>query len=292
MRRWGVFVGSATSAMIGYSAWVEFCVRRRTPPPQDFAIGSADDLIQDNLCSGDIVLFSRRWYRHHIPMAIAIKWYQTCYDTEYDHCGVIVQDKFGNPFVFEISPFLGCRLRPFDKRILHSLSQQIIVLPLMPRDEDEQKQQQQQQKVQQKRLLSTMGKKDPRTTAESLQKIKAERKETLFNFARSASNSSASSNPIFDSECIGQLKRLSAAIWIKLFPNNQMVVKHNSCINAELVIASLSCLGIRVQRKGEVHPNRVNDVTIKTILDRDISLLLDDTNTEKMLGSDIMIRTR
>lgn len=281
------------SIAAGYTAWIEFSVRRRLPSAQDFSLGSADDIIQDNLCSGDVVLFSRRWYRYHIPMAIAIKWYQTFYDTEYDHCGVIVQDKFGNPFLFETLPFAGCRLRPFDKRILHSQAHQIVVLPIVPRDDDDIEQQQQYIQQQKNSKGGTMGVKLPKKTEtlQSKKSITATRKELLFNFAQTASNAPPS-NPVFDAECIGQLKRLSTALWMKVFPNNSMLVKRSSCVNAELFITSLSCLGIRVQQKGEVHPNRVSDVTVKTILNRDVRLILDDTQKEKSLGSDIMIRTK
>lgn len=98
-----------------------------------FGNGSADEIVKDNLKPGDIVLFSRRWYHHHLLMALEIKIYQMLNNTEYDHCGVIVQDDYGNPYVYEKTPFSGYRMTAYDERIIRSRAHQICLLPLLPR---------------------------------------------------------------------------------------------------------------------------------------------------------------
>ncbi len=99
-----------------------------------FSPGSADELLQDSLKTGDLLLFSRRWYYYHIPEAIMIKFYQTLLDTEYDHVGVIVCDKYGEPSVLEKTYFGGYKLRPFSERIAYSKAHQISLVMLNPRD--------------------------------------------------------------------------------------------------------------------------------------------------------------
>ena len=120
--------------------------------------------------------------------------YQYFYETEYDHVGICVLDKYGEPFLLEktlngvhkvhksfiifrelylysiaisvhiewcirqlwssstvsnnitsiahnhhtdIYPLLNIQLRPFEKRILHSKAQQIMLIPVMPRESEE-----------------------------------------------------------------------------------------------------------------------------------------------------------
>ena len=72
-----------------------------------FVLGSADDIVRDNLHTGDIILFHRRWYNYHIPIALGIKLYQSINDCDYDHAGIIVQDQYGVPYVYENTPFQG-----------------------------------------------------------------------------------------------------------------------------------------------------------------------------------------
>jgi hypothetical protein len=100
-------------------------------PDSDFFY--VDDLIMDNLKPGDIILFNRHWYDYHIHRAILVKLYQITYGTDYDHCGIFLTDKTGQPLIFEMSPFGKPRLVPFAERILKSRSHLIVTLPLLPR---------------------------------------------------------------------------------------------------------------------------------------------------------------
>ena len=84
-----------------------------------FLVGAIDDQIQDNLETGDIILFRRQWYKYHLPTALMIKVLQH-FNGEYDHSGIIIQNDKGEVNILENTPFSGCKLRRFDKRILCS----------------------------------------------------------------------------------------------------------------------------------------------------------------------------
>jgi hypothetical protein len=100
-----------------------------------FGPGTADEILMDNLSSGDVVLFSRRWYNYHIPAAICIKLYQLIHNTEYDHCGVIICDDSGIPSVYELSLYGKLIIEPFPDRIIRSRAHQIVLVPIWPRTE-------------------------------------------------------------------------------------------------------------------------------------------------------------
>ena len=36
-----------------------------------------------------------------------IKIYQIIHDSDFDHCGMIITDKYGTPFILENTPFKG-----------------------------------------------------------------------------------------------------------------------------------------------------------------------------------------
>jgi hypothetical protein len=55
--------------------------------------------------------------------------YQQTYHSSVDHCGVIVEDNIGRPFVLELTP-TGPQLTPYVKRITESLSDFIVLVPL------------------------------------------------------------------------------------------------------------------------------------------------------------------
>ncbi len=59
-----------------------------------------------------------------------IKIYQKIYKTDFDHCGIIICDNFGVPYVYEKTPFTGYKIRTFEQRIINSQSRQILVIPL------------------------------------------------------------------------------------------------------------------------------------------------------------------
>lgn len=100
--------------------------RKREP---EFRLGSADELLTDNLRAGDVVMFSRTWYKYHLPVAIMIKLQHAIFDCEFDHSGVIVM-QLGVPYILERTPFRGTICRPFEERVRNSQSAHIIVLPL------------------------------------------------------------------------------------------------------------------------------------------------------------------
>jgi hypothetical protein len=82
--------------------------------------------------TGDLVLFSRKWYCYCLPMAASIRLYTYSFGCDYDHAGIIVLGDDGTPHVFELTPFGGYKLRSFEERIRHSQSTHIIVIPLTP----------------------------------------------------------------------------------------------------------------------------------------------------------------
>jgi len=127
----------AGSGMVGvHSAWVVHTQNElsRAAAGRKFSPNSGDEVLKNGLATGDLILFSRRWERYLLPQALQVKMLQVVYGTIFDHVGVIVCDKYGVPHVFESSLFSGCKLRPFEDRVLHSRSFQIVVMPLLPRD--------------------------------------------------------------------------------------------------------------------------------------------------------------
>ena len=121
-------VGSLlTSCVCGYTGFIEYNNRQfqigensRGNFALSFGVGSADDILSDYLRPGDVVLFKRQWYQHHLPMAVCIKIYQLLHpDGEFDHCGVITgTDKEGMPLVWELSPHGKPTVKPFSQCIL------------------------------------------------------------------------------------------------------------------------------------------------------------------------------
>lgn len=134
---------AATAAIGGYTgqvAWSTSSHQHLLQTTQkhrlQFSPGSADEILLDTLKTGDILLFSRRWYYYHLPQALYILIYQNVFDTEYDHVGICVCDKYGEPAILENTFWGGFKLRPFNERIVHSRSHQISLLTLQPREDD------------------------------------------------------------------------------------------------------------------------------------------------------------
>lgn len=121
-------------ALIGTGAvaalWEASVAYRRSRPPEDenFRIGTTDDLLMDNLKSGDIVFFSRHWTTEHLPFMLLHQLYKTAHKTDVDHCGILVQDHLGRLHVFERS-YAGVKLRPFPARVNWSKARLILVRP-------------------------------------------------------------------------------------------------------------------------------------------------------------------
>ena len=120
---------------LSYTTFIEY--KRYTTPDETgtklFGPGTADDILMDNLSSGDVVLFSRRWYNYHLPAAMFIKIYQLIHNTEYDHCGVIICDDTGVPSIYELSLHGTLTIAPFSDRIIRSRAHQIVLIPILPR---------------------------------------------------------------------------------------------------------------------------------------------------------------
>lgn len=127
-----LFKISLVTPMIAYSSFIE--VKYSTNQiTESFSAGSADNLIMDNLRSGDIVLFHHRWYHYHIPTAVIIKFYQFIHNCDYDHAGIIVQDeKTGVPYLLQNTPFQCYKLKRFDETILSSNAHRISIIKFNP----------------------------------------------------------------------------------------------------------------------------------------------------------------
>ena len=127
-------MGGSLAAAV-YTAAIEYNKQQhlQTFANQSFSLGSGDWLLQESLSTGDVILFSRRWYRYHIPAALAIVSYQLLFGTEFDHLGVILCDEHGDPHLVEETFFGGYKSRRFEQRILCSQAQQIVAVPLVPR---------------------------------------------------------------------------------------------------------------------------------------------------------------
>lgn len=95
-----------------------------------FQVGSVDDQLMDNLRDGDVLLFRRKWFYEHIPAAALLLLYRYFLDSDYDHCGVIVCDKFGKPHLLELTPLGGYKIRPYDRRLIMSQAENIMILSL------------------------------------------------------------------------------------------------------------------------------------------------------------------
>jgi len=131
---WKAVGATGVVGVVGYTYNV-VAERKKVSPYDTFAVGSAEERLMDDLKTGDVVLFSRKWYTYHIPAALLIKAYSYINDTIYDHAGVVVVDSLGRYFLFENSMFSGYQLRPLDARVLKSVSQHIVGVPLRPNRE-------------------------------------------------------------------------------------------------------------------------------------------------------------
>ena len=132
----GYLCGTGT---VGYTAYVAHDDWKRSRLRREdlttFGVGSADDILSDYLQPGDVVLYRRRWFQHHLPMAACVTIYHLLHPTsEFDHCGVVVGlDKHGVPMMLELSPHGPPTVAPFPHRILQSKAQHIVLKPLAPR---------------------------------------------------------------------------------------------------------------------------------------------------------------
>ena len=108
--------------------------QKENPLASDFRIGTADDLVMDNLQTGDVIIFQRKWYQQHFPVAFLLIIYRYLYGCDYDHVGIVLTDKKGQTYVIENTLFRGVKCRLFSERILYSQAAIITLIPLSPRD--------------------------------------------------------------------------------------------------------------------------------------------------------------
>ncbi|CAN0039485.1 unnamed protein product [Scytosiphon promiscuus] len=116
---------------VAVGAWSAYVLkeRRKTPADVRFSIGSADDVLAEELKTGDVLLFSRRWTQMLPGGAALTALKQRVFDTRFDHAGVVVADRFGTPHVAEVT-YTGIKLRRFDERILRSKCNEIMLIPV------------------------------------------------------------------------------------------------------------------------------------------------------------------
>ncbi len=57
--------------------------------------------------------------------------YQLLYASDYDHAGIIVEDKYGEPYVFERNLFFGYNVVPYETKLNECNAYQIMVIPVV-----------------------------------------------------------------------------------------------------------------------------------------------------------------
>lgn len=140
MRRYAAVGAASISVCVG--AWNVYVEKKRAEPPKDvfarvganpkersFYVGSTNDMIADGLQTGDIVLFSGNCMLMKPWAAMICMATKSICNSQYSQCGVVVVDRLGVPQVLEAT-HSGCKLRPYDQRVLHSHSHAIAIKPL------------------------------------------------------------------------------------------------------------------------------------------------------------------
>jgi hypothetical protein len=117
-----------------YTSWIEYKryeSRRKHREININDLGQIEQILYNDMNTGDLVLFSRRWYHYHIPMAAAVLLYQWYYETEYDHAGVILIDPMdGVPYLLEANPCSKPSVRQFYNRVDRSKAESILLVKL------------------------------------------------------------------------------------------------------------------------------------------------------------------
>ena len=113
------------AAVLTHATAIEWLKHKRVEPV--FSQGSADEMLGDQLNYGDIIMFSRNFYLHHLPVAALIKAQQTLSGCEFDHSGLIVM-KSGVPYILERTPFGGIQCRTYEDCIRHSSAAHVVAI--------------------------------------------------------------------------------------------------------------------------------------------------------------------
>jgi hypothetical protein len=117
-----------------YESYDRVTRTNKNPLASDFRTGAIDDRVMDNLNTGDLILFQRRWYYHHLPIGLTILLYRHLFQTEFDHFGIVMVDKNGRAGVLENTFFHGLQFRPFPDRISYSQARVVNLIPIVPHD--------------------------------------------------------------------------------------------------------------------------------------------------------------
>eukprot|EP00753_Platysulcus_tardus_P008214 PLAT15814.2.p1 GENE.PLAT15814.2~~PLAT15814.2.p1 ORF type:complete len:235 (-),score=70.57 PLAT15814.2:154-828(-) len=129
MLRRAVLLG-CTSAAALTALWPMQVEMRRGELPSgrklEFFPGSTDDVIAENLQSGDIVAFDRRPTLYSLPQAARIAAYKVSTGSRFDHVAVVVRGRSGAPYVLEQTAS-GIKLRPYAARIRCSHAREVVV---------------------------------------------------------------------------------------------------------------------------------------------------------------------
>jgi hypothetical protein len=100
------------TAFVAYQQQTSYSTARKviqTESTNPFNAASTDDLILDQIQSGDIIVFRRKWYLQYLPMALTILAYRQLTSSEFDHLGITLVDKYGKVWLLENTPFQGIR---------------------------------------------------------------------------------------------------------------------------------------------------------------------------------------
>ena len=254
-----------TAASIPLHGIVVHAYRKELSPR--FQPNSADALITEELRTGDLVLFSRKWYCYCLPMAASIRLYAYSYGCDYDHAGIIVLGDDGTPHVFELTPFGGYKLRSFEDRIRHSQSTHIIVIPFIPS------------------LLL-----DPT------------QKGNLDSYISQKTQVRPSSSIPSAMECFDCWMGLST-YYLDCMRGGRRDAQssHFYCSNIKMIVEALSVAGYRPvlcrhgisKRKQPVAPRFVQQLTLKAVEDRSIAFAAIESPSEEVRLSvaDVLIRS-
>lgn len=185
---------------------------------KEFRPGRVDDVMMDNMQTGDVVMFRRIWYYNYFPAAISILLYRKITGCDFDHLGVVVLDKLGTAWLIERTPFhKGAVCSRLADRLKLSEAEIITMVPILPRPTN------------------------PRT---------------FSNVAGIANAVTISEEKDNSSEMVGLLKFSLRAMWEDLFAKScqRLNEKANICPNIRLCSEALSQLGIELQfeRDGDI----------------------------------------
>ena len=216
---------AAVLVLSGHGLFVEWrnSIKKLEP---SFKTGSADEILVQSAQTGDIIMFSRTWYKYHIPVSFMIYTYKYIFNAEFDHGGIIITDTVGVPRVLENTPFGGLKFRPLEERIRHSDSAHIVVIPL---------------------------ENSSPLTADQTQKLKQYASDQLGSNARPC-------------ELLGCVMGLSCYVWAKLGLNNDSNSSVNSkvgyCDGTNLILGAFQAADISISSTESITLNTIHNRSI------------------------------